>query len=175
MLLGNGNASESAMRYKLGMVLSGGGVRGVAHIGALAALGERDLEVDCLAGTSAGAIVGAFYAAGCPTEAMLEFFTDHSPFRLSMISMSKPGIIDSAKVRADLLHYLPADSFEALGKRLFLYATDLVHGKLAVFDSRSADLRHPRLLVDAGSLHAIEIDGRWYADGASSTTFPSSP
>ena len=48
----------------IGIVLSGGGTRGIAHIGVLRALGERGIFPDCIAGASAGAIVGALYAAG---------------------------------------------------------------------------------------------------------------
>ncbi len=58
-----------ASAQKVGLVLSGGGARGMAHIGALIALEEAGIPIDCVAGTSAGALVGAFYAAGySPTE-----------------------------------------------------------------------------------------------------------
>ena len=49
---------------KLGLVLSGGGARGIAHIGVLKALDEMRIQIDCMAGTSAGSIVGALYAGG---------------------------------------------------------------------------------------------------------------
>lgn len=48
----------------IGLVLSGGGARGAAHIGAIKALEEHDIFPTHIAGTSAGAIVGALYAAG---------------------------------------------------------------------------------------------------------------
>lgn len=163
------------MGYRLGLVLSGGGVRGVAHIGVLAALAERGLAVDCVAGTSSGAIVGAFYAAGCPTAAMLDFFAHRSPFKLSMVSMGKPGIIDTAKVRADLLEYLPEDSFEALGKRLFLAATDLVNGKLVIFESGPLICAILASSSMPGVFTPTEIDGRWYADGGVLNNFPVEP
>ena len=51
------------MRYKLGIVLSGGGSRGLAHAGVLKALAENGIEPDCTAGTSAGALVGALHAS----------------------------------------------------------------------------------------------------------------
>jgi len=49
---------------KTGLVLSGGGIRGMSHIGVLKALEEHGIRVDCITGTSAGAIIGAYYAAG---------------------------------------------------------------------------------------------------------------
>lgn len=51
-------------RVKVGLVLSGGGARGIAHIGVLKALEEMQVPVDCIAGTSMGAVVGGLYASG---------------------------------------------------------------------------------------------------------------
>ncbi len=55
-----------AHRPRVGLVLSGGGARGMAHIGVLKALEEMRVRVDCIAGTSMGALVGALYASGMP-------------------------------------------------------------------------------------------------------------
>jgi len=52
------------MAPKIGIALSGGGVKGFAHLGVLQALKEKGIEPDLLAGVSAGAIVGSFIAAG---------------------------------------------------------------------------------------------------------------
>ena len=49
------------MPKKIGLALGGGGARGWAHIGALRALEDHNIPIDCLAGTSIGALVGAFY------------------------------------------------------------------------------------------------------------------
>lgn len=59
---------------KLGLALSGGGVRGAAHIGVLKALEENDIKVDAIAGTSIGSIVASLYAMGYEPEKMLEIF-----------------------------------------------------------------------------------------------------
>ena len=59
------------MEYRPGMVLSGGGSRGLAHIGFLKALREEGIEPDCLSATSAGAIVAALYAAGYSARARM--------------------------------------------------------------------------------------------------------
>lgn len=57
-------AGADSRRPKVGVVLSGGGAKGVAHIGVLKMLEEMDVPVDLIVGTSAGSIVGGFYALG---------------------------------------------------------------------------------------------------------------
>ena len=57
-----------------GLVLSGGGARGIAHIGVLKALEENDIKITHVAGTSAGAIVGSLFAAGHSWGVILDFF-----------------------------------------------------------------------------------------------------
>jgi NTE family protein len=57
-------------RPRIGLVLSGGGARGLAHIGVLKVLRDLRVPIDCIAGTSMGAIVGAVYATGAPVDEM---------------------------------------------------------------------------------------------------------
>ncbi len=163
------------MSYGLGVACSGGGARGIAHIGVLHALRERGIQVDCLAGTSAGAIVAALYAAGHSTEAMLELFDRKNPFKLSKLSFGKPGIIDTAKIRAELLEYFPDDSFEALERRLFIAATDLINARLVIFES--GPLISP--ILASSSVPVVftptRIEGRWFADGGLIDNFPVGP
>ncbi len=64
MLAGTADAATSPERPRIGLVLSGGGARGAAHVGVLKVLEELRIPVDMIAGTSMGAIVGAFYASG---------------------------------------------------------------------------------------------------------------
>ena len=61
-----------AQHQSVGLVLSGGGAKGIAHIGVIAALEENDIPIDYVAGTSMGAIVGGLYACGYTTDGMLE-------------------------------------------------------------------------------------------------------
>jgi len=65
-------------RPRVGLVLSGGGARGMAHIGVLKVLEEMRVPVDCIAGTSAGAIVGGLYAAGLSTAELEKLVTSLS-------------------------------------------------------------------------------------------------
>jgi NTE family protein len=159
----------------LGLVLSGGGARGIAHIGVIDALRSHDIEPDAIAGSSSGAIIGALAAAGHSTETMLEFFQKASPFRLSVVTVRKAGILDTAKVVASFREYFPEDSFEALKIRLFLTATDIINARLRIFESGpliSAILASCSLPM---VFTPTEIDGRWYVDGGVINNFPIEP
>lgn len=62
-------------RGKVGLVLSGGGAKGIAHVGVIKALEENNIPIDYIAGTSMGAIVGSLYSCGYSPEEMMELFT----------------------------------------------------------------------------------------------------
>lgn len=163
------------MQYALGMVLSGGGARGLAQVGVLQAMAEQGIEPQVLAGTSAGAIVAALYAAGYSGEEILEFFVEKNPLRFSRLSLAKPGIFDTDKVVGDFLEYLPENSFEALNKRIFLTATDIVEARLEIF---AAGPLIPAILASASTplmFAPTEIDGHWYSDGGIINNFPVEP
>lgn len=72
--LGAQESFQSSSGQSVGLVLSGGGARGIAHIGTIQALEDNDIPIDYVAGTSAGAIVGGLYAAGYTPQEMLELF-----------------------------------------------------------------------------------------------------
>jgi NTE family protein len=163
------------MQYDLGLVLSGGGTRGVGHVGVLKALGEEGVEPQVLAGTSAGAIVAALYAAGYSPDEMLEFFVEKNPLKLSKLALAKPGFFDTDKVVADFREYFPDNSFEALGKRIYLTATDLVEARVEIFASGPLI---PAVLASASTplvFTPTEIDGHWYSDGGIVNNFPVEP
>jgi len=163
------------MRYELGMVLSGGGARGLGHVGVLQAFAEHGVAPQVLAGTSAGAVVAALCAAGYTGEEMLEFFIEKNPFRVSKLALAKPGIFDTDKVVADFLEYFPENSFKALDKRIFLSATDLVEARPEIFASGPLI---PAILASASTplvFAPTEVDGHWYSDGGITNNFPVEP
>ena len=65
---------QAGRRKTVGLVLSGGGAKGVAHIGVIRVLEENGIPIDYIAGTSIGAIIGGLYAAGYSTQEMEDFF-----------------------------------------------------------------------------------------------------
>ena len=63
---------------KLGICLAGGGIKGVAHIGAIKAMEEENIKFDCFAGTSSGSIVAALLACGYSSNEIYEFFKKYA-------------------------------------------------------------------------------------------------
>lgn len=162
-------------KYSCGLVLSGGGVRGVAHIGVIKALLESNIVPDVVSGSSAGAVVGALYCNGYTPEEMLEFFKLIPLFQVNKFALMKPGFIDTDKFYPDFKKYFPHDSFAGLEKKLFVTTVDLCHGDVKVYDQ--GGLIRPLLGSSAfpGLFSPILIDNVIYGDGGILDNFPIAP
>jgi NTE family protein len=160
---------------KLGLILSGGGIRGLAHIGLLEVLEAHDIQPYGIAGVSAGAIVGALYAGGCSPAQVRQFWKEENPFSLDHFTWRKPGLIDAEKLADSFEKYLPEDDFSALRCKLWVAATDLVSGKLRLFSE--GPLIKPVLASAAFPLifSPVEIEGKLYQDGGILNNFPYEP
>ena len=120
-------------RINIGLVLSGGGMRGAAHIGAIKALEEHNIYPTCIAGTSAGAVIGGLYAHGYNCDEMLHFFKTIQLLDYKKYAINKPGFIDSGKYYKFFKKKFPEDSFSVLKKKLFITTTNITDGVLQVF------------------------------------------
>jgi len=158
-----------------GLVLSGGGIRGVAHIGVIKALEEHGIYPTHISGTSAGAIVGSLYAGGVKWEDILEFFKVIPIFHANRFARKKPGFIDTEKFYDEFKKFFPTDRFESLPKELFITATDIVKGELKIFDT--GELIKPVLASATfpGVFSPININGSFYVDGGVLNNFPIEP
>jgi len=121
----------------IGIVLSGGGSKGIAQAGALQFLSEKGIEACCVAGTSAGAIVGGLYAFGKSPEEILEFFKSIYFFHWKHFTFKKAGIIDSESFKKDFESILKETKIGDLKIPVHITATDLVKGKLKVFGNET--------------------------------------
>lgn len=159
----------------IGLVLSGGGARGVAHIGAIKAFEEYGIEITHISGTSSGAVIGALYAAGHSWEAMFEFFKSLSIFHFRRYANKKPGLLDSDTFYKDLSSCFPEDDFKSLKKELFITTTNLLDGSLKMFNS--GPLVRPILASASfpGIFTPVMINGGAYIDGGILNNFPVEP
>ena len=157
---------------KTGLVLSGGGFRGVAHIGVIKAMEEYGIRPACVAGTSSGAIIGALYAAGYNHRDIFSFVEGVNIFSIYKYARNKPGFVDTEKFFNDFAEILPEDSFDSLEVPLFVTATNILNGKAKVF--HSGKLIRPVLASAAfpGVFSPIKIDDHYYIDGGTLNNFP---
>lgn len=146
-----------------GLVLSGGGARGLAHIGVLEVLGAQGFEAEVVAGTSMGAVVGALYASGKKPSEILDIARS-TPWLRLLDLVPRPGLISQRGLREFLAKHLPA-KFEKLSKRLVVTAVDLETGRLAYFSE--GDLTGAVLASAAypGLVAPVTFEGRTYVDG----------
>jgi len=162
------------MNDQLGIVLSGGGVRGMAHIGFLQALEENGISPQFISGASAGALIGGMYAAGREPAEMLEFFKTTPLYKYAFYTNDKPGMMDTDKYYSIYEKYFPTN-FSDLEKTLFVTATNLLDGHTAVFSEGELI---PTLLASAAIpplFTPVELDGNFYADGGIMNNFPVEP
>lgn len=156
----------------IGLVLSGGGVRGMAHIGLIKAMREHQIEAKVVAGTSIGALVGALYANDNTVDEMLTFFKETPLFQYSFFAINKPGFIDTERYVSIFKDFFPDNSFKSLKRPLFVVATDLLKGNEKVF--YDGELIKP-LLASAALppvFSPVNIDNILYADGGIMNNFP---
>jgi NTE family protein len=164
---------------KVGLALSGGAVRGIAHIGVLKALEEASIPVDMIAGTSAGAFVGACYAkernVALLQETALGIDLKKLPrlVDLNLISLGK-GFVHGQKVKSILLSCIGDVEFEDLKIPFAVVAADaesmeeIVINKGSVVEAVRASVSMPviftpvkwgdRFLIDGGVVNPLPVD-----------------
>lgn len=154
-----------ARKYKIGLALSGGGIRGIAHVGAIQAMLENDIVPEAVIGTSAGAIVGALYAAGKTPAQMMQFAKEWSLFRSVRMGIPIDGLTSLSFLKEHLLKHIGHDSFEQLQRPLFVGVTNMNEGTLEVLNSGS--LTDTVMASSAIPLifKPVEMNGQIYVDG----------
>lgn len=158
-------------KYKIGISLSGGGSRGIAHLGVLKFLRETGHEPEIISGASMGAIVGALYAAGHSPEDLIEIFKNNDFSKLFHIHFPKLGFTDNRKIREILNTLLPED-FSGLQKPLYISTTNLNEGGNQLFNS--GNLIDVVLASSAIPIvfKPITINGKQYVDGGLTDNMP---
>jgi NTE family protein len=121
---------------KIGLALSGGAARGMAHVGVLRALLENDIRIDCIAGTSAGSIVGGAFAAGMSVEEIADFGHKLRWRHIGRITMSRLGVQTNARLESYMRSRLPITKFEDLPIPFAAVATDLKTGQAVVMKDK---------------------------------------
>lgn len=130
------NKEVITIRPKIGLALSGGGAKGIAHLGVLKALEERQIPIDMISGVSAGSIVGALYADGHSYDELLDFFQRCNLFQMVSLNLPKYGGFATMKgFRDSLKELLQAKKFKDLKIPTIINATDMSNGRNVYFSS----------------------------------------
>ncbi len=159
----------------IGIALSGGGARGVVHIGFLRALEEEHIVVDEIAGTSMGAIIGAFYAAGHTPDEMLTIVSQQRFSKIFRLSWLRNGLLNLSYLEELIKKHIPHDDFEKLHKKLYVCATNLSKSNYEILETGSLS----RAVTASAALPVIfkpiEINGQKYVDGGLMNNLPVQP
>jgi NTE family protein len=157
----------SGNRPKVGLALGSGSARGLAHLGVIRALADAGIEVDFIAGTSMGALIGAICAAGKldELEAVFRGFDWKKTVSFFDVVLPKSGLLDGAKVSELVRAHIRADTIEMLPKPFAAVATDIVSGEEVVIRSGDvieavrASISVPGIFTPVRSNGGILVDG----------------
>jgi NTE family protein len=121
----------------IGLALSGGAVRGIAHIAVLDVLEQEGIPIHAIAGTSAGSIVGALYAAGMPLSQIKRILLTAKWKDVLKLTIPKKGLISSEGIYRFMDDILPVKKFSGLLIPFAAVATDLHTGEKVSITSGS--------------------------------------
>jgi NTE family protein len=151
----------------INLVLSGGGARGIAHIGVIEELEKHGYVIRSISGTSMGALIGAVYAIGKLKEFKLWLYTfgKYDIFKLMDFTISKQGFIKGDKIFEKMGEFISDTTFDQLSIPLAISATNISSNKEIVFDSGSvfdavrASISIPNVFTPVEVDNSIIIDG----------------
>ena len=156
----------------IGLALSGGAVRGIAHAGVLEVLAEAGIAIRALAGTSSGSIVGALFAAGVPPAEIASLALETRWGDLLRIRLPHAGMVSGEGLERFFERVIPARTFAELRLPFAAVATDLATGQRV--DCTSGSL--PRAVLASCSLpvllEPVPASGRLLVDGGVSSQLP---
>lgn len=154
-------------RPRIGLALGSGSARGLAHLGVIRALSDAGIEVDFIAGTSMGALIGAIHAAGKlgELEATFQGFDWKKMVSFFDVVLPKSGLLDGVKVSELVRAHVHTDAIEKLPKPFAAVATDIVSGEEVVIrrgdviDAVRASISVPGIFTPVRSNGRILVDG----------------
>jgi NTE family protein len=163
-------------KKKIGLALGGGAARGLAHVGVLDVLKQEGIPIDLIAGTSAGAIVGAAYAWSRNTEQMTRDALDANWKKMAPLidpSLPKSGFIKGKKIRDLIATYVGGNvDFTDLKIPFACVATDIDTGEEVVIDSGSVPEALRATISIPGIFRVVKHKGRYVVDGGLTTPVP---
>ena len=163
-------------KKKIGLALSGGAARGLAHVGVLEVFQKEGIPIDMIAGTSSGAVMGAVYASGQDTSKMIENALEAGWKRMAPLidpSFPKTGFIKGKKIKNLLSGYIGGNiRFSDLKIPFACVATDIYSGEEVVINSGSVLEALRASISIPGIFMVVKREGRYLVDGGLTTPVP---
>lgn len=175
-LLARGAKRKGLLRRGIGLALGSGGARGFAHLGVLRALREAGVTPCCIAGTSMGAVVGAFAAAGRERELAAYVLALDWP-RIARYGdvvwpLRHGGLLKGNVFRDELARRIGRETFGQLDLPFAAVATDVETGERVVMDEGDLPLAIRASASIPGLFAPVRRRGRWLIDGAFTDPIP---
>src|SRR5713226_4346584 len=123
-----GEQNERRERPRVGLALAGGFARGIAHLGVLRVLREAEIPIDCVSGTSVGALIGAGFCGGARLEELERIGRATSFADFGRWTPSWLGLATNKRLEGYLERMTPVKTFEELSLPFAIAATDLDAG-----------------------------------------------
>jgi NTE family protein len=153
-------------RFPIGLALSGGTAKSVAHVGVIKALEESGIHIDYLSGTSGGAIVAALYAGGKSVPEMERIAQQMQWWKLAGLTLSKLGFLSGEKIAELMVREIGDVDFSGLRIPTAIVAADLTGGGKRVFtEGRVATACQASSSIPE-IFRPVEIKGHSLVDGA---------
>lgn len=154
------------MKYRIGIALSGGAARGIAHIGVLQALEENNLQPEIISGCSAGAIIGVLYADGKIPLDIYKLVEHKNLYSIVRMRLPDKGVMELGYFQNVLTKELKHNRFDALKKEFYLSVTNLNTGTWEVVHTGDNLIQY---VIASSSIPMIfkpvKIDAHYYVDG----------
>ncbi len=157
---------------KVALVLGGGAARGFAHIGAIKALEAQGIVPDLIVGTSAGAVVGALYAAGNGGFELQKLAIQMEEGQVSDWSLPDRGVIRGEALQNFINRAIGQRPLEKLPRLFAAVATDLQSGEATVFRTGNTGMAVRASSSVPGVFQPVKINGREYVDGGLVSPLP---
>ncbi|MGK7389771.1 MAG: patatin-like phospholipase family protein [Candidatus Cyclobacteriaceae bacterium M2_1C_046] len=157
---------------KIGLALSGGGARAIAHLGIMKALEAEGITFSKISGSSAGAVIAALYAGGMTPDEIYQKFVSLKLWSLINPIIPNSGFLSMSNAEKLIKENLPVKTFEELKIEICVSATDLEKGVSSCFTK--GDLIKPLLASCCVPVlyKPVELEGRRYIDGGILNNLP---
>ena len=158
-------APRITVQPRIALVLGGGAARGFAHIGVIKALEAQGIHPDIVVGTSAGAVVGALYAAGYSGFSLQKIALRMDESSVGDWTLSERGFIKGESLQNFVNREVNSRPLEKLGKPFAAVATDLQSGEMVAFRTGNTGMAVRASSSVPGIFQPVRINGRDYVDG----------